>query len=307
MKEYAKNKLRKGMFLSILAVLIVFIAMPVSLAVVDSWNNTISNEYETYIEYNNLTRARDGYIRGTPNIYNGATYLHYNSTDAAAYSEVTFYDKSIFSDGYSRLVLSPKDTSDSTKYKDELWLALNITPEDLIKSGATRAKIHIDAGKPVRCGIYYQADSYTYKRVVSGIELNSTSNYSKEVDIDIVYLLEVENSIGKTGNILLGIFSYNETAELSPGDIIFFDWQFLKKKGNVATIYTVDNLMFGWGAALILIGFASTPFFNPMSRDVFPLITKMKRSRAAKQAAAKRKRTKRRSSKRSSSRKRRRR
>ena len=65
--------------------------------------------------------------------------------------------------------------------------------------------------------------------------------------------------------------------------------------------------MLGWGILLFLIGFASTPFFNPLSRDVFPFITKIKRSRAAKKAAAKRKKGKKRGSKKGSKKKKKRR
>ncbi len=291
--------------------IVVLIAMPASLAIVDAWNDSISNEYETYIEYNNETRQITGALNDLPAgtlASSGCVYVHMNSTDVRLNEIQDLYDKSLFSDNNYRIVLSASDTTNSATYQDRLLLALNTTAFNLISAGANRMKLYLDAGKPVFFILKYQSTSVSADIVIDQTELNSTSNYTYTADIDIAKLLSLENT-HPDGHFTLVILSYNETEELSPGDVVILNWQFLKKKGNVATIYTVDNLMLGWGAALFLIGFASTPFFNPLSRDVFPFITKMKRSRAARRAASKRKKSRKKgkSSKRSSKRKRRRR
>jgi hypothetical protein len=300
------------MFLSLIAVLIVFIAMPASLAVVETWNGAISNEYETYVEFSNETKEITGALFDMPNSpsnsASGSVYVHYNISGVRENAIQDVYDKSLFDDNMYRIVLSAQDTTDSSSRLDFLTLAINTTAYSIVANAANHMKIHIDAGKPVFVQVYYQDKTQIGEAITDQIELNSSTNYTYTTNIDFAKLLAVDNQYSDgSGHFTLVVRSYNETEELSHGDVVIIDWEFDKKRGSVATIYTVDNLMLGWGALLFIIGFASTPFFNPLSRDVFPFITHLKRSKQAKKAAAKRKSHRKKSSSRRKSSKRRRR
>ncbi len=246
---------------NLLVVAILLFAVPLSIGAMEWHRNVVSDEWVDAYVYDNSTRFVRGCLgeSSAPELF-GGYYKHYTTANSYELDAVSFYNASDLSDGMCGILVDAKNTTDGSS-ADIVILGFNVSAYDLLQSGANRFVFHLNYSKGAKISLWYQGNG---SENVHGFETVNVSNDSVSLMIDSVELMSLVNNHGN-GHFMIKILSASASEEMSSGDIFYLSMSFQKKRGT-AGLLAMETVAGILGGALIVLGAAITPFFNPLDR-----------------------------------------
>ena len=284
------GKYRQGrkIFWATLALLLLVVAMPFSVAGVEYWNEHIAGTESVAYNFDNSTAIDSYFITGATSAKVAAAIYDPEGLHAAALSPFWGVQHNNESGWNEVIVDTGASTTDNTSAGNSLFFSMNVSAKNILNKNINKLKIAIDGLNANTTAIlyikiakvtdFYGGDTaYSLKNGLGGYvyidRINTTSNgtlrYTLKIDPAIASLIasKQDNTTWVTKIVLLSADPTHDI--ISEGNTVYFKIQYLHPHGRavVGTYDATEVILAIWTGIGIAVLFVTSPAWNPTTHN----------------------------------------
>ena len=309
------GKYRQGrkIFWATLALLLLIVAMPLSVAGVEYWNEHISGTESVAYNFDNST-AISGYFLDTTSAKVAAQIIDTSAKHDAALSPFWDVEHNNESGWNEVFVNTGASSTDNTSAKNILFFSMNVSAKDIINKNINKLSIRIDGLNPNTSAELYvkianvhtfyadTSNAYSLDNGAVGyhavaypnIDNNGTLRYTLQIDPAIASYIagKQDNTTWVTKIVLLSHDSAHDI--ISEGNTVYFKIQYLKPHGRlvIASYDATEFILAIWTGIGLMVLFVTSPAWNPTTHNglIEHIIQHRRYSRASRSRSSRRSR-----------------